>query len=84
MQTDKCQNCECEFAWDIESGLNVKYFEAEATPRYFRVGGDAPCCPNCDSEVKPGKQEFTTGYITVSTKIAQWKRKEIKRLPEAE
>ena len=73
MQTDKCQNCEHEFAWDVKTGLNVKYYEAEATPKYFRAGGDAPCCPNCEQRVEPRKTVFGWHDIKFETRFVRKK-----------
>lgn len=68
MAKDKCQNCSFEFDWDIDLGLNVKYYESEATSTHFRAGGVFPCCPNCDLRVVP-IPSYSLSYIKMETKF---------------
>ena len=63
MPISSCKKCQKEFAYDFSIGLNIKYYETEATPHYFRAGGDAPsCCPNCETECTLEAQNTVTDY----------------------
>ena len=67
MPNSKCENCKTAFAYDLNLGLNVKYFECEANAQGFRAGGDFPCCPNCESRCEKESAEFFS--IKVKTEI---------------
>lgn len=82
MPTSNCKNCQTDFAYDFDLGLNVKFYEYEATPRYFRASGESPCCPNCEARCDAERKTFGFSDIKFETRIVQKKSEIIGLLPE--
>ncbi len=78
MPITNCTNCETEFPFDFELGLNVKYYEAEASRSGFRAGGDTACCPNCEARYTPPQKTFGWGEIKIKTGFVMRRPDEIK------
>ena len=45
-----CKTCDCEFFYDEDLGLNVKFYQSESNAHCFQCSGDFPICPKCDAK----------------------------------
>jgi hypothetical protein len=67
-----CQSCKKSFAYDFDLGLNVKYFQSEATRTCFFGGGDFPCCPECETRcLTEEARNYQSSQIRWETKLVR-------------
>lgn len=69
MPDSLCENCQKEFFYDIDLGLNIARFEGESNRIGFRAGGDFPCCPICEKRCAFEKKTFTNVDIKYSRRM---------------
>ena len=60
MPTSNCKKCQQAFAYDVDLGLNVKFYPLEATRHHVRASRVMPCCPACGVECERQQERFAT------------------------
>lgn len=74
----ECNGCGETFAYDPDSGLNIKNFEPKGDNHGYFFGGVFPCCPHCGARFIPSPDVMEVPMRTV--KVPVIRRPQTRRL----